>query len=63
MKSQISATLDQTLLDWIDTQIATQKFRNRSHALEYALMKLKAQEENKPVFKMLKTEDQEDNRG
>jgi Arc/MetJ-type ribon-helix-helix transcriptional regulator len=56
VKSRINATIEHQLLRWVDSQIQLQKFRSRSHAIEYALLKLKAQEENKPIYKMLKTE-------
>ena len=34
-------------IEWIDKQIKTLGFGNRSHAVEYAIAKLKQQEENK----------------
>ena len=40
MKIKVSATLDQAILDWIDSQVKTQRFRNRSHAIDYALTQL-----------------------
>jgi Arc/MetJ-type ribon-helix-helix transcriptional regulator len=39
MKSKISVTVDKKIVDWIDEQVKTQRFRNRSHAVELALMK------------------------
>jgi hypothetical protein len=39
MKSKISVTVDKQIVDWIDRQVETQRFRNRSHAVEVALMR------------------------
>jgi len=39
MKSKISVTVNKQIVDWIDKQVETQRFRNRSHAVEVALMK------------------------
>jgi Arc/MetJ-type ribon-helix-helix transcriptional regulator len=39
MKSKISVTVDSKIVTWIDTQVETQRFRNRSHAVELALMR------------------------
>lgn len=39
MKSKISVTVDKKIVDWVDAQVKTQRFRNRSHAVELALMK------------------------
>jgi len=39
MKAKMSVTVDQKLVEWIDRQVETQRFRNRSHAVELALMK------------------------
>lgn len=39
MKSKISVTVDKNIVDWVDEQVKTQRFRNRSHAVELALMK------------------------
>ena len=41
MKTKISATVDQAILNWVDTQVKTQRFRNRSHAIDYALNQLR----------------------
>ncbi len=37
MKVSISATIDKDLAAWIDTQVSTGKYRNRSHFIEEAL--------------------------
>jgi len=39
MKAKMSVTVDKKLVAWIDQQVETQRFRNRSHAVELALMK------------------------
>jgi len=39
MKAKISVTVDREIVEWIDAQVKTQRFRNRSHAVELALMK------------------------
>ena len=40
-KEKISATVDEKLLKWIDTQVAKKKFANRSHGIDVALQQLK----------------------
>jgi Arc/MetJ-type ribon-helix-helix transcriptional regulator len=47
MKAKMSVTVDKKIVDWIDEQVRTQRFRNRSHAVEVALMKY-LQTEKKP---------------
>ena len=39
MKTRISETLEKKYVDWIDSQIETAYFRNRSPAAEFALVK------------------------
>lgn len=39
MKQSISVTVEKELVEWIDKQVQTQRFRNRSHAVEVALRK------------------------
>jgi Arc/MetJ-type ribon-helix-helix transcriptional regulator len=39
-KQKVTVTIEKKLLDWIDKQIESFRFRNRSHAFEYALAKL-----------------------
>jgi Arc/MetJ-type ribon-helix-helix transcriptional regulator len=41
MKQSISVTVETELVEWIDAQVATQKYRNRSHLVELALMKFR----------------------
>lgn len=39
-KQKVTVTIEKRLLEWVDKEIAKFRFRNRSHALEYALAKL-----------------------
>lgn len=39
MKAKMSVTVEKNLVAWIDSQVKSQRFRNRSHAVEVALMK------------------------
>ena len=43
MKQSVSVTVEKELVEWIDRQVGTQKFRNRSHLVEVALMKFREQ--------------------
>ena len=47
MKQSISVTVDKEIVEWIDEQVKTQRFRNRSHAVEVALRKLIESEKQK----------------
>lgn len=38
-KMKISVTVEKKIVDWIDREVKTLRFRNRSHAVEYALAK------------------------
>ena len=40
MKVKLSITLDNETSRLIDEQVATQRFRNKSHAIEYAILKM-----------------------
>jgi Arc/MetJ-type ribon-helix-helix transcriptional regulator len=40
-KVATSITIDKELLDWIDKEIKKKRFASRSHAFEYAIMRLK----------------------
>lgn len=40
MKKKLSVTIEKKYVDWVDKNIETLRFRNRSHALEFALAKL-----------------------
>jgi Arc/MetJ-type ribon-helix-helix transcriptional regulator len=41
MKKSLSVTIEEELIKWIDEQVKTQRFRNRSHLVELALIKFK----------------------
>jgi Arc/MetJ-type ribon-helix-helix transcriptional regulator len=40
-KVKTSFSIDEETLKWIDEQIATKKFRSRSHVIDYAIEQLK----------------------
>jgi Arc/MetJ-type ribon-helix-helix transcriptional regulator len=40
-KVKISVTIEKTAVEWLDAQVKTDRFRNRSHAIEVAVKKLK----------------------
>lgn len=40
-KPKISISIEQELIDWIDSKIKKKYFANRSHAIERALTELK----------------------
>ncbi len=44
MRKKVSATIDEELIDWVDEKVKDKIFRNRSHAIEFALSKLKEAE-------------------
>lgn len=44
-KTKTSIALDEDLLRWIDQQIRTKRFANRTHAIEFALQTLKESSE------------------
>jgi Predicted transcriptional regulators containing the CopG/Arc/MetJ DNA-binding domain len=44
MKKSISITLEETLLAWIDKELEKARFRNRSHLVEYAILRFKESE-------------------
>jgi Arc/MetJ-type ribon-helix-helix transcriptional regulator len=37
---RVFATIREDVLKWVDQQVEKARFRNRSHAIEYALIKL-----------------------
>jgi Arc/MetJ-type ribon-helix-helix transcriptional regulator len=39
-KQQITITVEKRLIEWADREVAKFRFRNRSHAFEYAIAKL-----------------------
>jgi Arc/MetJ-type ribon-helix-helix transcriptional regulator len=44
-KIKTSIALDEELLLWIEEMIRKKRFANRTHAIEYALQRLREQEE------------------
>jgi Arc/MetJ-type ribon-helix-helix transcriptional regulator len=44
MKQSISVTLEKELIEWIDKQLATLRYRNRSHLVEVAITKFREAE-------------------
>ena len=38
---KVTATIDKELVEWLDGEVDKRRFRNRSHAIEYAIAKLK----------------------
>jgi metal-responsive CopG/Arc/MetJ family transcriptional regulator len=40
MKERITITLDEELLDWVDSKIRKRIFANRSHAFEFLIARL-----------------------
>lgn len=46
-KQKVTVTIEKRLLEWSDKQVTTFRFRNRSHAFEYALAKLMEAEKQK----------------
>lgn len=40
-KVKTSVALDEDLITWMDKMIETKRFANRTHAIEYALQKLR----------------------
>jgi metal-responsive CopG/Arc/MetJ family transcriptional regulator len=45
MKERISITIDKNLLAWVDEKVAARIFSNRSHALEFLVMRRMREEE------------------
>ena len=43
-KIKTSVALDENLLSWIDEMIKRKRFANRTHAIEYALQRLREQQ-------------------
>jgi Arc/MetJ-type ribon-helix-helix transcriptional regulator len=39
-KQKVTVTIEKRLLEWVDREIQSLRFHNRSHAFEYALAKL-----------------------
>jgi Arc/MetJ-type ribon-helix-helix transcriptional regulator len=45
VRSRIFCTVREDIVRWVDEQVQKARFRNRSHAIEYALLKLKESDE------------------
>jgi Arc/MetJ-type ribon-helix-helix transcriptional regulator len=43
-KIKTSINLDEDLIKWIDSEVKTKRFANRTHAIEYALEQLRKRE-------------------
>jgi len=41
---RVFATVQEDVIKWVDKQVEKARFRNRSHAIEYALIKLMERE-------------------
>ncbi len=41
VKTKVSHTIDEELIEWVDKEVAKKRFASRSHAIEYALDQLK----------------------
>jgi Arc/MetJ-type ribon-helix-helix transcriptional regulator len=46
-RKRIFATIREDIEEWIQKEIESSRFRNRSHAIEYALLQLMKQEKEK----------------
>jgi Arc/MetJ-type ribon-helix-helix transcriptional regulator len=46
-KKQVTVTLPKELLAWLDEQVATRTYADRSHAVEVAILTLKEKTEKK----------------
>jgi len=46
-KKRVYATIREDLVEWMDREIEKLRFASRSHAIEYALAKLKEEKEHK----------------
>jgi len=44
-KKRVYATIREDLVEWMDQEIEKLRFASRSHAIEYALAKLKGEKE------------------
>jgi len=44
VKKRLQVTVREDIVEWIDQQIETLRFASRSHAIEYALLKLMKKE-------------------
>jgi len=44
---RVFCTIREDVLKWVDRQVEKARFRNRSHAIEYALIKLMEEDKKK----------------
>jgi Arc/MetJ-type ribon-helix-helix transcriptional regulator len=44
---RVFATVREDVIKWVDKQVEKARFRNRSHAIEYSLIKLMEKEKEK----------------
>ena len=51
VRAKVSATIDRRLVQWVDEQVGTKRFRNRSHAIEWALAKVAKSKSNDEAVK------------
>ncbi|WGM89110.1 MAG: ribbon-helix-helix domain-containing protein [Candidatus Bathyarchaeum tardum] len=47
VKKRVAVTIRDDLINWLDKQVQTMRFHNRSHGIEFALQKLKETNQNK----------------
>ncbi len=47
VRARVFATIREDLLSWVDDQVKSGRFRNRSHALEYGLIKLRESDQKR----------------
>lgn len=40
VKKRVAVTIREDLVEWLDQQVKTMRFHNRSHGVEYAVQKL-----------------------
>ena len=45
---KVTVTIDNELVEWIDSQVTKRTFRNRSHGFEVALAKFRESEKKQP---------------
>jgi Arc/MetJ-type ribon-helix-helix transcriptional regulator len=47
VRSRVFCTIKEDIVAWVDKQVNDARFRNRSHAIEYALIKLREADEKR----------------
>jgi len=53
VRQRLQVALREDLVKWVDQQVAKTRFASRSHAVEYALTRLKDQEERRGKIELL----------